>query len=91
MTDNGTQRAAHMWHNRRVTSTGRCTACGCTVIWAHNPDGALVALDVRPHGRGTWMIAPNGTASYVGETHTDAIRYLPHQATCSHPSRGTRR
>jgi hypothetical protein len=90
MNDNGTAHSAALYRVQRLTTHGQCRTCGAPVLWAHKDEGGQIALDPKPHDGGTWGITPTGKAAYLGQTQVGAIRFLPHQATCQHPSRQQR-
>lgn len=65
---------------------GRCRDCGRGILWASVPGGRAVALEPRPHPRGSRALDAEGNAGPpegAGGGHADrSVRYLPHYLAC---------
>jgi hypothetical protein len=75
-----------------------CKSCGAELIWAKvrrrwNAPESNMPLDAEPVTDGEWLLADDGTASYVGREPSliPEGRHRAHWATCSDPAKHRKR
>ena len=75
-----------------------CNRCKRPIIWGRSEHARdergqrrWIPLDPEPHPLGVIDLKPDKTAVFAGPSHDPAaIRYAPHEATCSDPYRPVR-